>query len=413
MCGIVGVLALGDAVVSPDTVVAMADTIEHRGPNDQGTHRSNDGGVVLGSRRLSIIDLSAAGHMPMSNEDGTVWVAFNGEIYNFRSIREGLVQRGHTLRSHTDTEVLVHLYEERGEDFLEALDGMFAIALWDERRGRLLLARDRLGEKPVYFTERDGSFRFASEIKALLVDRRVERSLDLEALNQYLTFGFVSAPRTMFAGIEKLGPGEVLTIDRAGNRRRRRFWAPMASAEECESWRGQSLDWHVREVRSHLERSVAACLIADVPVGAFLSGGVDSSAVVTLMARLTGKPIECVTVTYPGQPVVDESPFAQIVADRIGARLHRVEIDEAEALEAVSTCVYHLDEPIADPASVNSYFGARFLRNGGIPVALVGEGADELFLGYPYYQRHSRLAPIWRSRNVVPRVMRRAMFASL
>jgi len=413
MCGIVGAFDFGGSRTPPSLVTTMANTIRHRGPDDSGTHASDDARVTLGSRRLSIIDLSAAGHMPMCNEDRTVWVAFNGEIYNFPALRSWLVSRGHRFASHTDTEVLVHLYEEKGSDFLEALDGMFAIALWDEQRGELLLARDRLGEKPLYFAEQRDSLRFASEIKALLADPAMPRSLDLEALNQYLTFGFVSAPRTMFAGIRKLGPGEILTIGRGGTAHVRRFWSPMAEPEDRAAWRAEPLEWHVREVRRHLERSVGACLIADVPVGAFLSGGVDSSAVVALMARLTGRPIECVTVTYPGQPVIDESPFAAAVASHVGARLHRVEISEADAFESVADCVYHLDEPIADPAGVSSYFGSRFLRGSGVPVALVGEGADELFLGYGYYLRHSRLAPVWRSRRMVPGVVRRAMFASL
>lgn len=413
MCGVVGVLELAGAEVSRDLVKAMSDAIVHRGPDDKGMYVSAARNAALGSRRLSIIDLSVAGHMPMCNEDRTVWVAFNGEIYNFRELRRQLELRGHHLVSHTDTEVLVHLYEEKGDNFLEDLDGMFAIALWDDRQGRLLLARDRLGEKPLYYTEHMGSFRFASEIKAILADPDVPRTLELGSLNQYLTFGFVQPPFTMFAGIRKLGPGEVLTIDSTKVPWVRRYWTPVASEAQRKDWSEHPMPWHVSEVRRHLERAVAGCLIADVPVGAFLSGGIDSSAVVTLMARLTGRPIECVTVIYPGQPVVDESPFAASVAAGIGASLHRVAITEQEAFDSIGDCVYHLDEPISDPAAVNSFFGSRYLRGMGVPVALVGEGADEIFLGYPYYLRHRRLAPVWTGRRFMPRAMRRALYASV
>jgi asparagine synthase (glutamine-hydrolysing) len=405
MCGIAGIFALGGQTVSRSLVDRMVASIRHRGPDDAGTYISPCGKVGLGSCRLSIIDLSPAGHMPLCNEDGRIQVVFNGEIYNFSKLRDSLLQHGHKFKSHTDTEVLVHLYEEHGPSYLEYLDGMFAIALWDDRKGLLLLARDRCGEKPLYYTYFANSFRFSSEIKAILEDDSFPREIELEALNQYLTFGFVLPPMTMFRNVGKLAPGEMLVIDRLGKVQRRHYWSALSSGEELEHVRSQTLEAHVRSTRRMLETAVEDCMVSDVPVGAFLSGGVDSSAVVAIMARHTGRPVDCVTVRYPNHPASDESRYAQIVAKRIGATTHLVDITERSAFEAFRDCVYHLDEPIADPAAVNTFIASRTLRSMGVPVALVGEGADELFLGYPYYLRHSRLASLWSFKDRLPRVL--------
>ena len=246
-------MSFGSEPVSRSLLERMTKIIKHRGPDDSGLYFSADCLVGLGSRRLSIQDLSPSGHMPMKNEDGTVWVVFNGEIYNFQTLRLKLIQRGHQFRSRTDTEVLIHLYEDRGIAFLEELEGMFALAIWDENRGTLLLARDRLGEKPLYFSEIKGNFRFASEIKSILEDLVVPRLLDLASLNQYLTFGFVQPPRTMFQGISKLAPGERLVIHQNGFKEHSRFWDPFADSTEVERLRSLSFDEHVRAVRTQLE----------------------------------------------------------------------------------------------------------------------------------------------------------------
>jgi asparagine synthase (glutamine-hydrolysing) len=343
--------------------------------------------------------------MPLCNEDGSIQVVSNGEIYNFAALRQSLLRRGHLFKSRTDTEVLVHLYEDHGESFLEYLDGMFAIALWDERQGFLLLARDRCGEKPLYYSMVSDSFRFASEIKTILEDRSFPREVDPTALNEYLTFGFVQPPATMFSRVYKLAPGEVLVVDRFGRTRRRHYWSPLSSIDEFEKARSQPFEAHIRQTRQLLESAVAACMVSDVPVGAFLSGGVDSSAVVALMARHTGRQIDVVTVRYADNPTADESPYAESIARSIGAAPHLVEIDERKAFEVFGECVHHLDEPIADPAAINTFIASRTLRSLGVPVALVGEGADELFLGYPYYLNHSRLAGLWRFKDLCPRVL--------
>jgi asparagine synthase (glutamine-hydrolysing) len=381
----------------------MVDSISHRGPDDRGTYVSPDARIGLGSRRLSIIDLSPAGHMPLSNEDGSIHVAFNGEIYNFQELRDLMLRAGHVFRSRTDTEVLVHLYEERGESFLDLLDGMFAIALWDGRHDTLLLARDRGGEKPLYLAQAASSVRFASEIKAILVDDAIRREIDVDALNRYLTFGFVPPPATMFRDVQKIAPGEVIIINRHGKIDRRNYCSLSPTEDDVLNNRSTTIDTHIRQTRRMLEEAVESCMISDVPVGAFLSGGVDSSAVVALMSRQMGRPVETVTIRYPGHAASDESRFALLVAGHIGARSNLVDITEETAFEVFNECVYHLDEPIADPAAINTFIGSRALRSMNIPVALVGEGADELFLGYPYYLHHSRIVRLWHLRDRLPR----------
>lgn len=380
----------------------MVMALTHRGPDDLGVERLSDGRLALGSSRLAIIDLSPAGHMPMSNESGDVWVTFNGEIYNHRELRRMLLGHGHRFKSSSDTEVLVHLYEEMGWRALREIEGMFAVALWDGRNETLLLARDRFGEKPLYWTVRDETLSFASEIKALLVDSLQPRHINLAALNQYLTFGFTLPPRTILSGIKKLGPSEMLSVVRGRLNGPTPYLSPMEFSEPTTHNRLEQL----QELRSRLERAIESCMIADVPVGAFLSGGVDSSAVVSIMARLSGRTVEAVNVSYDGHAGTDESEFASAVSKRVGARLHRVVISDAECEEALAECVFQMDEPVADPACLSSYFGAQRFRELGVPVALVGEGADEFFLGYPYYRRHSRLAAVWRLRDAIPRPVR-------
>ena len=411
MCGITGLMTFGERHISSELLSGMTRCIAHRGPDDSGMYISTDRHVGLGSSRLSIQDLSTAGHMPMPNEQRRVWLTFNGEIYNFRTLRPELIARGHKFCSETDTEVIIHLYEERGLDFLDELEGMFALALWDETAGALLLARDRLGEKPLYYAEYGGVFRFASEIKALLADDSMPRSVNLGSLNQYLTFGFVLPPHTMFDGIKKLAPGERLIVRRNGQQALARFWDPLSNPDQVRHLRSLSVREHIREIRLSLERSVESCLVADVPVGAFLSGGVDSSAVVSLMSRKTGHRVESVTISHSGEPNRDESAFARVVAEQTGANMHNILVNSRDAEEAFPSCIYHQDEPVADPACINTFIASKHLRAMGIPVALVGEGADELFLGYPSYLKYQRIWPLWRLGQVVPRRIRGGLFA--
>jgi asparagine synthase (glutamine-hydrolysing) len=382
----------------------------HRGPDDSGIHSSADQRCVLASRRLAVQDLSADGRMPLSNEDCTVWTAFNGEIYNFRELRIELRGLGHVFRSASDTEVLVHGYESWGTAFLERLEGMFAIALYDEKIGRLLLARDRFGEKPLYLTAGiDGHLAFASEIKALLEIPQLPRRVDPDSLWQYLTYGFVMPPRTMFANVRKLGPGEVILVDSRMSITSYSFWSPVADSFETARVRHRTFPEHVNTVRTMLRESVEARMIADVPIGAFLSGGVDSSTVVSLMAQVSGRPVETITVANEEFPELDEWPYAQRIAESVGAKAHRVDISEREAIEVLPELAWYLDEPISDPATLNTYFASRTLRKSGVIVSLVGEGADEVFLGYGNYLRYGRLAEVLRFRDHVPTPLLRAI----
>lgn len=410
MCGIVAILATHGHRVPAPLVNDMLDTIVHRGPDDRGSFVSSDGAVALGSQRLSIIDLSRAGKMPMANETNSIRVTFNGEIYNYQKIRGRLKANGHIFRSSTDTEVIVHLYEEMGPGFVSELEGMFSFALWDATRDQLLIARDRLGEKPLYYAKSGFLILISSEIKALLTAQTVARKANLQALSQYLTFGFVMPPDTMFHGIRKVEPGELLVFDSTGLKFSERYWSPAPTVESFFDAREIDFKTHVRNVTDLLDKSVADRLVADVPVGAFLSGGIDSSTVVALMARHMNEKPEAVTISYPEDLECDETRYARQAADAVGANLHEVHVTESDARAVFSDCIRHLDEPIADPAFINTFFGSEFLRSSGIPVALVGEGADELLLGYPYYRRHSRLATLWTLRRWVPKLVQDATY---
>jgi asparagine synthase (glutamine-hydrolysing) len=383
MCGIVGFYNFGSNPRDErDAVTAMRDAMSHRGPDDAGLWQSSDRRVVLGHRRLSIVDLSAAGHQPMSNEDGSVWITFNGEIYNHADLRPGLEAKGHTFRSRTDTEAIVHQYEVTGEDCLSSLDGMFAVGIWDGARERLMLARDRMGKKPLYYTVVGGRLLFASEIKGLLAHPDVRRDIDPEGLNLYLTFGNVPAPHTLFLGIKKLPAGHRLLCDRFGHLRVERYWSAVPDAPwptdvpEAEA---------VARVRDLLESAVKKRLMADVPVGCFLSGGVDSSANVALMSRLIDRPLQTYTIGFEGFGPAEnfhDLPFAELIAKKFGCDHHQVTVTADECRAYLPELVYQQDEPIGDPACLPMHFLCRQARRDGVIVVLVGEGSDEVFGGY-------------------------------
>jgi asparagine synthase (glutamine-hydrolysing) len=392
MCGIAGQYRFAgpaDAVAAERDralVQRMCDSIAHRGPDDSGLWQSADGRVTLGHRRLSIVDLSAAGHQPMSNEDGTVWIAFNGEIYNHVELRRvHRLDERHRFRSRTDTEVIVHLHEERGLECVRELDGMFAIGLWDAARRVLLLARDRMGKKPIYYTVVDGRLLFASELKALLEHPAVPRRLDLVALDQYLTFSNVPEPRTLFDGIRKVPAAHHLTCGPDGALRIERYWSPLdGPAWEEAVDRGAA----VERVRALVKEAVRKRLMADVPVGAFLSGGVDSSTNVALMSRLTSTPLQTFTVEFTGFGPAEnfhDVPYAREVAALFGCRHTEVPVSAAQATAYLTDLVGRQDEPLGDPACLPMHFVSRAAHQAGLKVVLVGEGSDEVFCGYPEF----------------------------
>jgi asparagine synthase (glutamine-hydrolysing) len=419
MCGIVGQYNFGGtadpAAGERDRtlVLKMRDAIAHRGPDDAGVWQSADGRVVLGHRRLSIVDISAAGHQPMSNEDGTVWITFNGEIYNHAELRKSLrLDERHQFRSRTDTEVIVHLYEERQLAAVEAIDGMFAIGLWDAARNLLVLVRDRMGKKPIYYTVAGGRLLFASEVKALLEHPDVARRLDLAALNQYLTFSNVPEPRTMFEGIHKLPAGHRLTCDSRGTINVERYWSPL----DGPAWTPpRDRREAVERVRELVTEAVRKRLMADVPVGAFLSGGVDSSTNVALMSRLVSTPLQTFTIEFTGFGAAEnfhDVPYARQVASMFGCRHSEVQVTAGEAMAYLPEMVRQQDEPLGDPACLPMHFVSRAAHQAGIKVVLVGEGSDEVFCGYPDFPQLLRTYNgKWSLLKRLPRFVRRAVKA--
>ncbi len=373
MCGIAGQVTAG-APADARLVTAMGRALRHRGPDDQGVWVQ--GGVGLAHQRLSVIDLSPAGHQPMSNEDGSVWIVFNGEIYNFRELRRTLDSR-HTFRSRTDTEVILHLYEEHGVECVTHLRGMFAFALWDAKARRLLLARDRVGKKPLYYWERGGGLLFASELKALLAGGETP-AVDPVALHHYLTFQYIPAPWTIFQGIRKLRPGHLL-IHENGTATERPYWSLSYDRKRAIRSEADCLE----EFRALLEESVALRLESDVPLGAFLSGGLDSSSVVALMSRRLTQPVRTFSIGFK-EEAYNELPYARDVARRFGTQ-HQEFVVEPSALDILPVLVRVYDEPFADPSAIPTYYMAQLSRQ-VVTVVLNGDGGDELLAGYPRYR---------------------------
>ena len=394
MCGIYGCVDLNPARAPRQELLArMGRMVVHRGPDDEGHYVGE--GVALGMRRLSIIDL-AGGHQPIPNEDETIWVVCNGEIYNFQELRDRLQKSAHVFRTKSDTEVLVHLYEQEGLDFVKRLRGMFGIALWDARRSRLVLARDRIGKKPLYLRREPHRVLFASEIKSILAAEDVPRRIDLEALREYLALGYVPAPRTLFENIEKILPGHLLVIA-GGQVRDYEYWDARSEAvEKCseEEW--------VERVREKLLESVRIRLVSDVPLGAFLSGGIDSSSVVAAMARLTDQPVKTYSIGFEGEDsYYNELPYARVVANEFQTDHHEI-IVRPDVSQLLPKLIWHLDEPIADSAFFTTYLVSRLARE-SVTVILSGVGGDELFGGYRRYLGDE----LWRYYNRLPGLVRR------
>ena len=407
MCGICGIFdPTGHAELSHERLGLMADTMAHRGPDDQGTYISPDRRVGLGFRRLSIVDLSSAGHQPMSNEDGTVWIVFNGEIYNHADLRRELEARGHVYGSRTDTESVVHGYEEWGADVVHRLRGMFAFAIWDEDKGELFLARDRIGIKPLYYTQRAGRFVFASEIKAILSQPGVERQVNEDALDLYLSFAAVPAPQTLFDGVYKLPAGHRMWVDAGGHVRVERYWDALFPEDQ-----GKKLPeaFYVERLRELLQESVRLRMMSDVPFGVFLSGGIDSSLNVALMSQLMDRPVDTFSVAIRDDPRSDEFSHARRAAQHFGANHREVVIDSSDFLRFLPRMAYHQDEPLADPVCVPLYYVAELARRSGTIVIQVGEGSDELFCGYRSYARYLQIHPYWRRFAALPQALKRPL----
>jgi len=380
MCGIAGIVSNQTGGVERATIHRMCQTIVHRGPDDEGIFVKD--GVGLGMRRLSIIDL-AGGHQPVFNEDGTIWIVFNGEIYNFKQLRQELEARGHHFSTHSDTEVIVHLYEDLGVDCVDKLRGMFAFAIYDESRRRLLLARDRLGIKPLHYALSNGRLLFGSEIKSILeAAPELAAEVNPEALQQYLYFGYIPDPLTAFVGIQKLPPGHVLEFEK-GEIRVRQYWdLPQyathtpRSEEEC-----------LEQLEHKLAEAVRIRMIADVPLGAMLSGGTDSSTVVALMARASSAPVKTFAIGCQNADF-NEAPYAKIVAERFGTEHHELML-QPDVVQTVETLTHSLEEPFGDSSMLPTYYVSCLARQ-HVTVALSGDGGDELFAGYGRYGIQAR-----------------------
>jgi asparagine synthase (glutamine-hydrolysing) len=407
MCGICGFLRLDGslAAAEPDGLIdRMTDSLAHRGPDDRGTW--SNGRLALGSRRLAIIDLSSAGRQPMSNEDGSVWIAYNGELYNFRELKQqfALGER-HVFRSRTDTEVLVHLYEELGPGMAVHLNGMFGMAIWDARTQELHLIRDHIGIKPLFYQHDGRHFRFGSEIKAILADCRVPRRPCLQALHDFLTYDYVPGPQTAFEGIREVPPAHRLTIDREGRISLHRYW---------------DLSWNVdgsldetkasRRALELMDQSVKRQLVADVPVGVMLSGGLDSSALVALMQRHTPEPIHTYSVGFEDQSF-NELPYARIVARRFNTVQREVVVTPEVVRRLLPKYLSFIDEPYADGSAIPTYCVCEMAKD-DVVVVLSGEGGDEVFAGYETYSAYKaarwfRLVPRWARQSILAPLVRR------
>jgi len=379
MCGIAGIFGHQGKAVHFGEVKAMCDVIIHRGPNDEGFFINDN--IGLGMRRLSVIDLST-GQQPVTNETGTLQLVLNGEIYNYLELRRELIDKGHRFSTNSDTEVIVHLYEEYGAECVQHLRGMFAFALWDSQRRRLMLARDRLGKKPLYYGDIDGRLVFASELKCLLQLPEVKRDLNWTSVN-YL-FSFLSTPpaESIIQGIHKLEPGHILTVEYGGSPVLTRYWDLQFEADH-----GRSEASFVEELREILDESVRIRMISDVPLGAFLSGGLDSSAVVAMMMRHSTGPVKTFSIGF-NEEKFNEAPFAREVAQALGTEHHEL-ILQADALDILEDLVWYLDEPFGDSSAIPTYMVSRMAAE-HVTVALSGDGGDEIFAGYDKYRVEQR-----------------------
>jgi asparagine synthase (glutamine-hydrolysing) len=402
MCGIAGILEFGrDDRADSAALRNMCQIMAHRGPDDDGFY--TDGPAGIGMRRLSIVDL-ATGHQPISNEDGSLWIVFNGEIYNHLSLREQLIARGHSYRTHSDTETIIHLFEEYGHDCVQHLRGMFAFTIWDRNKKTLFMARDRLGIKPLYYHLTPERLLFGSEVKVILAHGTKRAEFDRAALPEFLALGYLSGEETFYSGIRKLLPGHTMEIGLEGKPEIRQYW----DLDVSSPYQSRDESYYVRSYRELLEGAVNSHLMSDVPLGVFLSGGLDSSAVAALMTKIRREPIETFSVGY-GEQAYSELPFARMVSDHIQSQHREVLVSEQDFFGALPHLIWHEDEPIVWPSSVSLSFVAKLARE-RVTVVLTGEGSDETLAGYTRYAFTLKNAALDRAyRSIVPGGLRRGL----
>lgn len=391
MCGICGKVTIDkQKPVNADVIHKMAEALKHRGPDNEGIYI--DVNIGMGHRRLSIIDLSSAAHQPMSNEDKTVWIVCNGEIYNFQELRDLLKAKGHVFCSHSDTEVIIHLYEEFGEACVEKLRGMFAFAIWDKKKQVLFLARDRVGQKPLNYVLKNGELIFSSEIQSILEDPSVGRDVNIESLHNYLTYQYVPIPETMFKGINKLPPAHTL-IWKEGKIKIKKYWNLDFSSKLC-----LTEDEYCQRILDALSEATKIRLMSDVSLGAFLSGGIDSSAIVAMMSKFSNKPVKTFSIGFE-ETSFNELEYARVVAKTFNTE-HKEYIVKADALSVLPKLIERFGEPFADSSSIPTYYLSQMTRQ-DVTVALNGDAGDELFAGYERYAAN-KLANYYR---LVPRFL--------
>ena len=414
MCGICGKINIEGKEIRRELIARMNSVLSHRGPDDEGIYINNPSpgasqamaSVGLGHKRLSIIDLSEAGRQPMSNEDGTIQMVFNGEIYNFKALKKELEQNGHHFTSQTDCEVIIHLYEKEGIECIKKLNGMFAFALWDSKNQTLFLCRDRLGIKPLFYSWDGKSLSFASEIKSILCDPEVSKNMDWNALNLYLTLNYIPGPYTIFKKIKKLDPGCYIMVRKEGLEIKQ-YWDIEKDTESYEN-KEKNIGTFKKNLYDLLEDSVKIRLIADVPLGAFLSGGIDSSIIVGLMSRVSNSPINTYSIGYKDVPLFDETKYAREVAKFNDTHHHEIILSAKDVLDTIPEVLTCLDEPFADSSAIPQYIVSRETKK-HVKVALSGDGGDELFAGYRMYS-----GEYWYSRyKLFPRVLRTKLIEPL
>lgn len=404
MCGIAGLISQKPVPNLKKHLKDMATSIAHRGPDGEGLWENKTQTTGLAHRRLAIVDLSERGANPMSNEDGTVWIVYNGEIYNHMETRAELEKLGHVYRSKTDTETVIHAYEEWGEACVERFRGMFSFAIWDENKQELFFARDRIGERPFYYTMFEGAFYFGSEIKAILANPEIPREMDEEAFYHYLTFFVAPAPQTLFKDIKKLPPGHSGTL-RKGNLKIKQYWDALSQEDTTttpEQWQ--------EEIRDGLQQSVKSLMMSDVPFGAYLSGGIDSSAITVLMNKLLNQPIRTFLATFKNHPDLDESKYATQIAETYHADHRVMNIDKNDFYTFYPKLLFHQDDPASDWVSFPLYFVSKLIHDQKVVVAQVGEGSDELFCGYTGYLQFAQLDKLYRPLSKLPKPLRQMIY---
>lgn len=403
MCGISGLYKFGGGEVAEAELTKMRDTLVHRGPDSGGNFVSKNKRAGLSQRRLAIIDLSPEAACPMTNEDGTIWITFNGEIYNFQELRADLLKKGHMLKTHGDTEAILHGYEEYGTDVVKRLNGMFAFVIWDEKKELLFAARDHIGIKPFYYAVQEGTFYFGSEPKAILAHPSFTKDLAKENISYYLTFACLPAPLTLFRDIKKLPAAHLLLVDRSGSVRVEEYWNPLHEGSQAPKNERE----YVEEVRALLTDSIKKQMVSDVPFGCFLSGGIDSSTNATLMSRAIGKPVETFSIGSDEHPHYNEFEHSRKIVELLGAKSHELIVNEKDLLAFLPKYGFFADDPNGDQICFLVYYLSELIRKSGVIVAQVGEGADELFAGYPAYRLSVELHRAgWKHLRRLPKALR-------